>query len=321
MRPDALLIACAVVAARRPGPAVLYPSDSGKANLDDPELAASRSISNHTIWMFWKQGEANLSSQPAESKYANDYACFQGWKKLNPTWDVRLLDDDEAAHLAPGYARERDRSAVQAPLLSDLLRLELLSRYGGVWADVSACPVESLDTTLTNEVMGPLGFFTYHLKNAHSTDESCVQDTVRQAVDSRYTVTWFLAVSKPEHWLINAWHDELQSLIAKITPKDRYPYFLAHCALAQVRLDRPLVRDAIDALAQFARLELPAKQLMYKGCTRWDMDYASAVDAIVSDPTTTPRPTCKEKLELDIHGHTLDGHTDTVSIAEYCSVC
>lgn len=121
-------------------------------------------LQNKTIWMFWEQGEAQLKglASNASSRYREDHRCVLGWRRLNPTWEVRLLDRDEAERLAPLYAKQAGKPEVTPALRSDLLRLELLSRYGGVWADVSACPTQPLDSWLT-EAVRPSGYFTYWL--------------------------------------------------------------------------------------------------------------------------------------------------------------
>lgn len=38
------------------------------------------------IWMFWYQNEKDPSLKP------RDRACIEGWRRLNPTWEVKLLD-------------------------------------------------------------------------------------------------------------------------------------------------------------------------------------------------------------------------------------
>ena len=125
------------------------------------------------IWMFWLQGAEHLSPQGA--------LCVEGWRRLNPGWEVRLLDSESAAQWAPEatalwskppadeaaggtgtYRRDFEESAALSPegvLLqhrADLLRAALLRRWGGVWADASLLPLAPLDALL-EEAMGTTG--------------------------------------------------------------------------------------------------------------------------------------------------------------------
>ena len=112
------------------------------------------SSANRTIWMFWAQGEANLSAKrlerPADvtaaaygsssfGKYRTAHRCLHAWRRLNPEWTVRLLDDSEAASMSPLYALLKERGVGKTQLWSDVLRLDLLARYGGVWVDATLC--------------------------------------------------------------------------------------------------------------------------------------------------------------------------------------
>jgi hypothetical protein len=99
--------------------------------------------------MFWAQG---FSQAPWLVQ-----RCVASWQHHNPRWRVVLLDAvsildyvdplDPALHL--GLAHQ-----------SDLYRLQLLARYGGVWADATTlcrCP---LDTWI--DASCSCGFFAFH---------------------------------------------------------------------------------------------------------------------------------------------------------------
>lgn len=150
-----------------------------------------------TVWMFWEQGIDDLealsdlrtvasdarsdgpdpntkAAQPGAQgtarrpgTYRYVYKCFTYWQRLNPGHDVRLLDDDSAAALSPAYsALKRRRLPVQ--LLADVLRLELLSLFGGVWVDTTTCPTKPLDDFLT-PLVSANGFFAF--RGHYATDE------------------------------------------------------------------------------------------------------------------------------------------------------
>merc|ERR1719217_1410326 len=92
-----------------------------------PEVLAPRGVK--TIWSFWMQGMPDLKTTTSH-KYRNCSACVDTWKSLNPGWDLRLLDDHSAAALSPSYRAYRRGRGIEPALLSDILRLDLLNRYG-----------------------------------------------------------------------------------------------------------------------------------------------------------------------------------------------
>ncbi len=78
------------------------------------------------VWMYWDQGVA-------DAPYIVRH-CIESWQRHNPDWDVRVLD----ATTVQDYV---DLSDVPTRLpfrfKSDLLRVRLMARYGGVWADAT----------------------------------------------------------------------------------------------------------------------------------------------------------------------------------------
>ncbi len=102
------------------------------------------------LWSLWLQGW----------DHAPDIvrACALSWRRLNPDWDVRYLDETHLQQLLPPdvAAVARRVSNVTA---SDLLRLELLRRHGGVWADATAYCLTPLDRWLDDSA--PAGFFAF----------------------------------------------------------------------------------------------------------------------------------------------------------------
>ena len=48
----------------------------------------------HIIWMYWEQGLKNL-------KNPLNKLCIYGWEKLNPDWDIRILDKKSVLRYLP----------------------------------------------------------------------------------------------------------------------------------------------------------------------------------------------------------------------------
>ena len=170
-------------------------------------------------------GRLSSKTDGAQRRFSID-----GWRRLNPTWKVKLLDTSAALKLAPEFARIHRREAavedqgkVCIQLQADLLRTELLSLYGGVWADTSVLPVHPLDDWLEGK-LALAGFWSFldemeGVPSNKSVVGSCLTQTfafgtkkggipayVHQHYHSTQTaLNWFLAADRPHHPLIDAW--------------------------------------------------------------------------------------------------------------------
>jgi hypothetical protein len=98
-------------------------------------------IAPKNIWMFWSQGW-DEAPQVAQSGLAS-------WRDSNPGWACHALTDKTAREifgedLPPLLIRE------DLPLeaYSDVLRIELLARFGGVWVDATTICARPLDDWL-----------------------------------------------------------------------------------------------------------------------------------------------------------------------------
>ena len=96
------------------------------------------------VWLLWFQGwdKAPWLSQK----------CAESWKKLNPGWDVRLIDEKNCP--VPIYGDT-------AQARSDVVRLELLAKYGGIWADSTMLCMQPLDSWVWKDIE-PAGVWMYH---------------------------------------------------------------------------------------------------------------------------------------------------------------
>jgi len=139
------------------------------------------------VWMFWEQGVEAAPEIVRE--------CLAAWPRMNPGWEVRVLDGESARRAAPRFAKLAKRCPLATPTKrSELLRLELLVRYGGVWADATLLPLRPLDDWL-HDWQRPSGFF-------------CFRHSVERVVQNgRLAPDWFLA-AVPKNPLAVAWFNE-----------------------------------------------------------------------------------------------------------------
>ena len=109
-------------------------------------------ILRRTIWTLWLQGR---SVAPPVIRH-----CIASWERMNPTWEVRVLDAGTVArYVDVGDVVDLDDLAVTAASLSDIVRILLLREYGGVWVDASLLCLQPLDDWLDPCVAE--GFFAF----------------------------------------------------------------------------------------------------------------------------------------------------------------
>jgi len=169
--------------------------------------------------------------------------------------------------------------------MADVLRIDLLSRYGGVWADVTTCPVQPIDSyigdktkdvgffammwenfyarqTSGNHTLGALGFF--------DKDAPCVK---RDRADTQgyHTIdNWFLMAPQPHNQIIDTWLEHMVKVVddlpdgakpcrpkAKVYPECDYVYHLPMCVIGQLYAENATMRMLMD--------QMPAESLCQHG--------------------------------------------------------
>ena len=185
---------------------------------------------NKTIWMCWFQGEDDKFMPELNKK------CIQCWKELNPSWQVNVLSNKNIADYVPEYfdiVETSPQRNIQAR--ADLLRILLLSKFGGVWVDVSVFPMESL-SRFYHKVVNETGFFTYRFipRGGYGTD-------------LLETVVWFLCVSSPNHYLIDNWK---QAYIENFINLQSWRYFTFGETLTDLYDEDEQVKYIIDNMVQ-----------------------------------------------------------------------
>lgn len=143
---------------------------------------ASRPAIPKIIWLYWH--DENL---PEIIR-----SCISTIKEKNPDFQVMVLNKNNAASFLPGLNIYNPGNSVQ--IYSDLLRINLLRNYGGIWIDASVLIFSSLEwvSDLSEQSKYDLiGFYRARLtKN----------------FDTPVVESWFLA-APPNNRLINKWCD------------------------------------------------------------------------------------------------------------------
>lgn len=133
------------------------------------------------VWFLWFQGLANAPYVVRR--------CHESWIARNPTWRVVDLDESSLRGLASVDYRSGNLAGLSANHRADLLRLDLLTHHGGVWADASCFCMQPLDDWLPPNMES--GFFAFN----------------RPGPD-RLVSSWFLAAELP-NLLVNRLFDRM----------------------------------------------------------------------------------------------------------------
>ncbi|MBB6128999.1 capsular polysaccharide synthesis protein [Mucilaginibacter lappiensis] len=98
------------------------------------------------IWFLWLQGMENAPFVVSK--------CYQSWVKHNPDWQIVFLDETSVKSY---FSAEYKQITKQA--FSDILRINLLAQYGGVWVDATCFCTKPLDSWLPDYMHR--GFFAF----------------------------------------------------------------------------------------------------------------------------------------------------------------
>jgi hypothetical protein len=105
-----------------------------------------------TVWFLWFQG---LDKAPYVVR-----KCHESWVTRNPEWQIVTLDDEVLPRLVSADFRAGDFAGLSMQHRSDLVRLDLLARLGGVWADATCYCLRPLDDWLWPNLGS--GFFAFN---------------------------------------------------------------------------------------------------------------------------------------------------------------
>lgn len=149
------------------------------------------------IFIYWNQGE---TLAPALVKL-----CIDSWRVNNPDWSLTVLDKQTANE---ELSRVNLPTDITEASYSDLLRLHLLEKYGGIWADATTLCLNPLDhwvhtLLLTSDVF----LFT-------------------NPTADRPIASWFIA-SRKNSAGIRFWNQKSQEFWAEATSQPR-EYFWLH---------------------------------------------------------------------------------------------
>lgn len=185
------------------------------------------------IWMVWFQGEDSDSITDLHK------ICIKRWRDFNPDWQLKVLSNSNIKDYAPEFfqiIKKSPKRTYQAK--SDLLRLLLLSKYGGAWVDATVYPTKPL-SEFYNKIINKTGFFSYRF-------------IPRGSYDSRECLelpSWFLCADNSNHYLIEKWKNEF---IKRFKRLKGWPYFTIHHCITDLYDTDKKIKYIIDNMVQIS---------------------------------------------------------------------
>jgi len=114
------------------------------------------------FWILWsRRSEKYTESIPKniwtywDSEELPDFVskCIDKWRRLHPDWSIVVLNPNNLKDYLPETDIFKLKFADTIPRQSDFVRLHILSKFGGVWADASVIP--TLSSRSYNQVRVP----------------------------------------------------------------------------------------------------------------------------------------------------------------------
>lgn len=133
------------------------------------------------VFVYWGQGFENA---PEIVKF-----CHAELLRLHEADDVVVLTDENLPDWVELPADLREMLGENRTAFSDVLRFELLAKYGGIWIDATCLPTVRLVDHF-DELVGQAGFFAF--------------ETKEKTISS-----WFLA-SRPDNYLTHLVRDSMR---------------------------------------------------------------------------------------------------------------
>ncbi|WP_029233676.1 capsular polysaccharide synthesis protein [Butyrivibrio sp. VCB2006] len=126
-----------------------------KCTADRPWESLPKKQNNDTVWIMWLQGLENAPEIVQK--------CIESQKKIMPEKTFVIIDENNYSQyvtLPDFIIRKREQGIITNALFSDIMRLELLNKYGGYWIDAS---VYMTDDVLLRDIEDlPLFMFSFY---------------------------------------------------------------------------------------------------------------------------------------------------------------
>jgi len=147
------------------------------------------------IWTCWFQGIKQMPLIVEE--------CIGSWKRKNPDWEIIIVTLENASQYVPNISPFLIRKDISWTGKSDILRLYLLEKYGGVWCDSSVFCNKSLNEWLFKNISS--GFFAFQRTDRYLLSSWFLAAVQNNLVISKWKsfVDWYLSINFRNNQTVN----------------------------------------------------------------------------------------------------------------------
>jgi hypothetical protein len=228
------------------------------------------------IWTFWDKDELPEIVQKS----------IENWKKYCPGFEVIIVTMSNVSQFLPEINIEDFRSDEFIQRKSDMVRLGLLAKYGGIWSDASIATKKSYDWIIEEQKKRKFEFMGYY--------------RVASTEDQKFPIVenWFFAAI-PNSYFVSKWRDEFQRLSDFKTSQEYIedlknkgvnlqgipdPNYLTPYASAQLVMQNDIKADYVKDKLYL----LPADDGPFRHATRNGWDPKKSMEWICQNDTELP---------------------------------
>ena len=148
------------------------------------------------IWSYWEGPPNPLNDE-----------CLKSWGRYMNGWEIRILNDDTVK----GYdiVVPTTYDTLSATTKSDVVRLGVLSTFGGLWLDRTILINKPMDDWIQSRAHYP--YFGF------------------QVLGNRYIESWFILVPEARNPHIIKWRDTLLDILQTDPVTDHIAYSTGSC--------------------------------------------------------------------------------------------
>ena len=179
---------------------IIYYNTNQKVNKDIYIDRSEQTIIPKKIWTYWHD-----DLLPDIIK-----RCIDNWKKLNPNYDIQILNNSNYKLYIKGVSILDYPAARFHERVADFMRIHVLNQNGGIWLDASIILNESLDWVLKKYNEGFYEFIGYRIVSKETKPEYPVIEN------------WFMAAPKGSKF-IQLW---LEKFLESNNFQSDHDYFL-----------------------------------------------------------------------------------------------
>ena len=145
---------------------------------------------NKTIWSYWDGPITEINE-----------ICLNSWKIHLSDWNIKILNESNIISYDITY-KPNNYNKLTPTIKSDVIRLNLLYNYGGVWVDATVFFTESLDWIYK---YSKYEILATRWKESHPEN-------------------WFIVAYKPRSYIIKRWLDMFNNIL-NTKPMKNHPVY------------------------------------------------------------------------------------------------